>query len=109
MIGTGVFTSLGFQLTDLTSGPQVIFLWLLGGIIALCGALCYAAVAEALPRSGGEHHFPTELYHPALGFMAGILFAVVGFAAPTAITALAFGDYLQKALPQVPVPEGKGV
>jgi len=103
MIGTGVFTSLGFQLTDLTSGPQILFLWFLGGVIALCGALCYAAVAEALPRSGGEHHFLTELYHPALGFMAGILSAVVGFAAPTAITALAFGEYLHKALPQVPV------
>lgn len=103
MIGTGVFTSLGFQLTDLTSGPQILFLWLLGGLIALSGALCYAAVAEALPRSGGEHHFLTELYHPALGFMAGILSAVVGFAAPTAITALAFGEYLHKALPEVNV------
>lgn len=78
-------------------------LWALGGIIALCGALCYAAVAEALPRSGGEHHFLSELYHPALGFMAGILSAVVGFAAPTAITALAFGEYLQKAAPGLPV------
>ncbi len=103
MIGTGVFTSLGYQLPDLTSGPQILFLWALGGVIALCGALCYAAVAEALPRSGGEHHFLTELYHPALGFTAGILSALVGFAAPTAITALAFGEYLHKALPGVPV------
>ncbi len=103
MVGTGVFTSLGFQLPDLTSGPQVLFLWTLGGIIALCGALCYAAIAEALPRSGGEHHFLSEFYHPALGFMAGLLSAIVGFAAPTALTALAFGEYLHKALPQVPV------
>lgn len=103
MIGTGVFTSLGFQLPDLTSGPQILFLWALGGLIALSGALCYSAVAAALPRSGGEHHFLTELYHPSLGFMAGVLSAVVGFAAPTAITALAFGEYLQKAVPSLPV------
>lgn len=103
MVGTGVFTSLGYQLPTLTSGPQILFLWLLGGIIALCGALCYATVAKALPRSGGEHHFLGEIYHPALGFMAGLLSTIVGFAAPTALSAIAFGEYLHKALPGIPV------
>jgi APA family basic amino acid/polyamine antiporter len=103
MIGTGVFTSLGYQLPALHSGPQIIFLWTLGGVIALCGALCYAAVAKALPRSGGEHHFLGELYHPALGFMGGLLSAIVGFAAPTALSAIAFGEYLHKAAPAIPV------
>ncbi|MEP4078499.1 APC family permease [Haloferula sp.] len=103
MIGTGVFTSLGYQLPALQSGPQIIFLWALGGIIALCGALCYAAVAKALPRSGGEHHFLGELYHPSLGFMGGLLSAIAGFAAPTALSAIAFGEYLHKAAPAIPV------
>ncbi|MEM1083468.1 MAG: amino acid permease [Verrucomicrobiota bacterium] len=103
MIGTGVFTSLGFQLPSLQSAPQILFLWALGGVIALCGALCYAAIAKALPRSGGEHHFLGELYHPALGFMGGLLSAVVGFAAPTALSAIAFGEYLHKAAPGIPV------
>jgi basic amino acid/polyamine antiporter, APA family len=103
MVGTGVFTSLGYQLPTLNSGPQIIFLWLLGGIIALCGALCYATVAQALPRSGGEHHFLGEIYHPALGFMAGLLSTIVGFAAPTALSAIAFGEYLHKAFPNIPV------
>ncbi len=102
MIGTGVFVSLGFQLLDLDSAPQILLLWLLGGLIALCGALCYAAIAEAFPRSGGEHHFLGQLYHPSLGFMAGTLSALSGFAAPTAITAMAFGAYLNKAFPAVP-------
>lgn len=102
MVGTGVFTSLGFQLEDLDSGPQILLLWLLGGLIALCGAVCYAALAEALPRSGGEHHFLGTLYHPSLGFMAGLLSAISGFAAPTAITAMAFGEYFAGALPAVP-------
>jgi APA family basic amino acid/polyamine antiporter len=103
MVGTGVFTSLGFQLVDLSSAPQVLFLWALGGFIALCGALCYAEIATALPRSGGEYHFLGKLYHPSLGFMAGMLSATAGFAAPTAITALAFGEYLHQTLPQLPV------
>ena len=97
MVGTGVFTSLGFQLADLDSAPQILFLWLLGGIIALCGAFCYAEVAALLPKSGGEYHFLRTIYHPSLGFMAGMLSAFYGFAAPTAITALAFGEYLHKA------------
>ena len=97
MIGTGVFTSLGFQLDDLNSAPQILFLWALGGFIALCGAFCYAEVAALLPRSGGEYYFLRSIYHPSLGFMAGMLSAFAGFAAPTAITALAFGEYLHKA------------
>ncbi|MGB1128848.1 MAG: APC family permease [Haloferula sp.] len=101
MVGTGAFTSLGYQLFDLDSGPQILLLWLLGGVIALCGALCYAAIARALPQSGGEHHFLGELYHPSLGFMAGILSAISGFAAPTAITAMAFGAYLHSAIPSI--------
>lgn len=103
MVGTGVFTSLGFQLVDFDSAPQILFLWALGGVIALCGALCYAEVAAALPRSGGEYHFLGTLYHPSLGFMAGLLSATAGFAAPTAITALAFGEYLHETNPALPV------
>ena len=110
MIGTGVFTSLGYQLSDLTSGPQIMLLWTIGGLVALCGAFCYAAVAEAHPRSGGEHHFLTELFHPAVGFMAGLLSAVVGFAAPTAASAIALGEYLHASFDEIPVtPTALGV
>ena len=60
MIGTGVFTSLGFQLIDIQSAPVIMMLWLVGGVSALCGALSYAELGAALPRSGGEYHFLTE-------------------------------------------------
>ena len=105
MVGVGVFTSLGFQLVDLNSAPQILFLWTLGGLIALCGAFCYAEVAAMLPKSGGEYHFLRSIYHPSLGFMAGMLSAFAGFAAPTAITALAFGEYLHKAWEEIPVQQ----
>ena len=68
-------------------------LWVVGGIAALCGALCYGELSAALPRSGGEYHFLSKIYHPALGFMAGIVSATVGFAAPIALAAMAFGKY----------------
>ena len=93
IIGTGVFTSLGFQLTDIQAGFPLLMLWIVGGIAALCGALCYGELSAALPRSGGEYHFLSEIYHPSVGFMAGFISATVGFAAPVALAAMAFGRY----------------
>jgi APA family basic amino acid/polyamine antiporter len=93
IIGTGIFTSLGFQLPGIQSGFALLMLWLVGGIAALCGALCYGELSAALPRSGGEYHFLSQIYHPAIGFMAGFVSATVGFAAPIALAAMAFGKY----------------
>jgi APA family basic amino acid/polyamine antiporter len=93
IIGTGVFTSLGFQLPSIHSGFALMMLWIVGGIAALCGALCYGELSAALPRSGGEYHFLSRIYHPAIGFMAGFISATVGFAAPIALAAMAFGRY----------------
>ncbi len=102
MIGIGVFTSLGFQVIDLPSGFTVITLWTLGGLVALCGALSYAELATALPRSGGEYNFLSRIYHPALGFLAGWVSATVGFAAPVALAAMALGEYFGGIVPGVP-------
>ena len=95
IIGTGVFTSLGFQLFDIQSGFALLMLWIVGGVAAICGALCYGELSAALPRSGGEYHFLSEIYHPAVGFMAGFVSATVGFAAPIALAAMAFGKYFE--------------
>ncbi|MGI9114579.1 MAG: APC family permease [Chthoniobacterales bacterium] len=101
MIGTGIFTSLGFQVGDLPSGFTVVALWAIGGICAMCGALAYAELGAALPRSGGEYHFLREIYHPAVGFIAGWVSATVGFAAPVAIAAMPFGTYLAGIIPGI--------
>ena len=74
-------------------------LWTIGGICALCGALSYAELGAALPRSGGEYHFLREIYHPSLGFVAGWTSATVGFAAPVAIAAIPFGTYVAGVVP----------
>jgi basic amino acid/polyamine antiporter, APA family len=94
MIGTGVFTSIGYQLPDLPAAVPVLVLWLLGGLLSLCGALCYAELVAMLPRSGGEYHLLREAYHPFVGFLAGWISLVAGFAAPIALAAMAFGNYL---------------
>ena len=99
MVGTGIFTSLGFQVGDLPSGFAIMALWFVGGVCALCGAVCYAELGAALPRSGGEYNFLGAVYHPAIGFLAGWLSATVGFAAPVAIAAMPFGTYLAELWP----------
>ncbi len=110
MIGTGIFTSLGFQVSDLPGGFAIMALWALGGICALCGALSYAELGAALPRSGGEYHFLGTIYHPAVGFLAGWISATVGFAAPVALAAMAFGQYFQGLVPEAqPVVLSLGV
>lgn len=99
MIGTGVFTTLGLQAAGIPDGAALLLLWLMGGLIALCGALCYAELAAALPRSGGEYHFLSRIYHPLLGQLAGWVSVSVGFAAPVALAAMAMGLYMATFLP----------
>jgi APA family basic amino acid/polyamine antiporter len=98
MIGTGIFTSLGFQVLELRTGFALLFLWLLGGISSLIGAMAYAELGTAMPRSGGEYHFLSRIYHPALGFISGWISFIVGFAAPTAAAATALSAYLMAAI-----------
>lgn len=104
MIGTGVFTSLGYQLEALPSAFPILVLWAVGGVLSFCGALCYAELVSMWPRSGGEYHLLREAYHPLAGFLAGWVSLVAGFAAPIALAAMAFGRYLAKlGMPVEPI------
>lgn len=99
MVGTGVFTSLGFQLVDIDTVFPILLLWTLGGIAALCGAASYAELGGALPRSGGEYNFLGRIYHPMAGFVSGWVSASIGFAAPIAAVAIAFASYSTAVIP----------
>src|SRR6202040_1957964 len=99
MVGTGVFTSLGFQIAGITSDFALVALWVVGGIAALCRALSYAELATALPRSGGEYHYLSRIYDPAVGFLSGWISVVVGFPAPIALAGIAFGEYFKVFAP----------
>jgi APA family basic amino acid/polyamine antiporter len=93
MVGTGVFTSLGFQLLDIQSGFVILMLWAVGGLIAVSGAMTYAELGAAFPRSGGEYNFLSKIYHPAVGFVAGWTSVTIGFAGPSALAAMTFAAY----------------
>ena len=101
MIGTGVFTSLGFQLMDIRSVFVIIMLWVVGGVLSLFGALSYSELAAALPRSGGEYYLLSRIIHPSIGFVAGIVSATVGFSAPAVLAAIAFANYFAPLFPSI--------
>jgi APA family basic amino acid/polyamine antiporter len=103
MVGTGVFTSLGFQVVDLSSGFALLALWVVGGLLALAGALCYAELGTMYPRSGGEYVYLTEAWSPRLGFIGGFVSMTAGFAAPIAIAGIAFGRYFAAVAPVPPM------
>jgi len=104
MVGVGVFTTLGLQAAEVPNGWALLALWLVGGVIALCGALSYGELAAALPRSGGEYHFLGRIYHPVLGVIAGWVSVTVGFSAPVALAAMALGRYAGTFTPLAPEP-----
>jgi basic amino acid/polyamine antiporter, APA family len=92
MIGAGVLTVPGFMAMSLA--PSYILLaWLVGGIAALSGARAYAAIAQAIPRSGGEYRYLSILWHPLLGYLAGWTSLFVGFSQPVAADAQLIGYY----------------
>ncbi len=99
MIGAGVFTTTGFLLADLKSPTLVIVAWLIGAVLALSGALCYGAMARAMPESGGEYLYLSKTIHPAAGFLAGWVSLLAGFSAPLAAVAIGFGEYTKIWLP----------
>lgn len=99
MIGVGIFTTSGLILGQVHDPRLLLALWLLGGVIALCGALSYGELAAAMPRAGGEYVFLSRLGHPLLGFLSGWVSLFAGFSAPIAAAAIACTAYLARAFP----------
>jgi APA family basic amino acid/polyamine antiporter len=84
IIGAGIFTSTGFQAGTLGHPGYIFLVWIVGGVLALCGALCYAELGAAMPRAGGEYVYLREAYGPSFGFMSAFVSLLAGFAAPVA-------------------------
>ncbi|MCP5022688.1 MAG: APC family permease [bacterium] len=111
MIGAGVFTTSGFALGDLGSPGWVMVAWLLGGVLAIAGSLCYGALAARLSESGGEYLFLSRTLHPSIGFLAGWVSIWAGFTGAIALAAEAAQVYLGPWLPAGLAPDwiGSGV
>lgn len=94
MIGTGIFTTLGFQLVDITNTYSIFLLWAIGGILALFGAFCYAELGVHFKGNGGDYIYLSKTYHPILGYLVSWISLIIGFSSPVALAALAMSKYL---------------
>ena len=103
MIGTGIFTTTGLMAGMGARGGDILLAWLIGGILALFGALCYGELGANMPESGGEYHYISRLIHPSLGFLSGWISLIVGFSAPIAAAAISMSIYLETVFPGWPV------
>src|SRR3954462_13496851 len=101
MIGTGVFTSTGFQAHDLHDPATILIAWVVGGVLALCGAAAYAELGALMPRFGGDYVYLRDAYHPAVGFMSGGVGPTPGSLPPFADWAGAIATFLAKLFPQL--------
>jgi APA family basic amino acid/polyamine antiporter len=99
MVGAGVFTTSGILMELLGSPWLVLLTWFLGGVVALLGALCYGALAQRIPESGGEYIFLARTLYPSVAYVGGWLTLIVGFAVPIGALAFGFAEYMQPWLP----------
>ncbi len=102
MIGTGIFTTSGFMAADLGDAGAILIGWLVGGVLALCGAAVYAELAVRMPRVGGEYVYLRQAYHPVVGFLSGWVSLIAGFSAPIAAAAIAFDGYVHAVFEGLP-------
>ena len=89
MVGAGIFTTSGLLMGDLPNPVVMLALWVVGGVVALCGALCYGELGAAIPEAGGEYAFLARIFHPAVGFLSGWVSFFAGFSAPIAASVIA--------------------
>jgi APA family basic amino acid/polyamine antiporter len=101
MIGSGIFTVSGFLARDLGDPWWILAAWLVGGVIALSGALAYAGLGVTFPFAGGDYVFLREAYGPLLGFLTGWMSFFIGFSAPIAAGAIGAVEYLSGFFPSL--------
>ncbi|MBM4311434.1 MAG: amino acid permease [Deltaproteobacteria bacterium] len=107
MIGTGIFMTTGNVLGMTGSAPVVMALWIVGGCIAVAGALCYAELATTWPDVGGEYVYLKKTFGFLPAFLTGWVSLVVGFAAPVATGSLLLVQYVNRFLHAASVVPGQ--
>ncbi|HQO79264.1 MAG TPA: amino acid permease, partial [Thermodesulfobacteriota bacterium] len=100
MVGTGIFTTSGFIMQELADPGALLLCWVVGGVFALSGALCYGELGVRFPLAGGEYVYLRESYGRIMAFLSGWISLLVGFSAPIAAASMACAAYLSSVAPE---------
>lgn len=99
VIGAGIFKAPS-MVAGMAGGAAWMFgAWILGGIISLIGALCYAELTTAYFHAGGDYHFLKRAYGKSISFLFGWARFTVITTGSIALLAFVFGDYMHQILP----------
>ena len=103
IIGAGIFRLPALVAGELDSGLWILFAWVLGGLLSLCGALTYAELSAAFPKAGGDYQFIREAYGDFASFLFGWTKLFIERTGTVAILAFVFAEHLERALGMSPV------
>ncbi|WP_406600678.1 APC family permease [Leptospira sanjuanensis] len=90
MVGPGIFITTGYILHQVPNPNIVLLAWILGGFLAVAGAMSYAKSASLFPYAGGDYVYLKEAYSPIVAFASGWLSLSINFSASISLSALAF-------------------
>ena len=99
IVGVGIFRTASSIASHLQSPAMILGLWVLGGILSLCGALCYAELAAMFPASGGDYVYIKAVYGEACGFLFGWTKLFIERTGTIAILGFVFAEYFRRIVP----------
>jgi APA family basic amino acid/polyamine antiporter len=105
VIGTGIFTTTGFQAANLGNPSLIFLLWVVGGVLAFCGALCYAELGAAMPEAGAEYVYLRETYGRMFAYMSAFVSLIAGFPAPIAAAFKSLVLYVMAYFPSLNIDQ----
>ena len=98
VIGAGIFKTPSMVAGVTGSVEWMLIAWVLGGVLSLVGALCYAELASSFPSAGGDYHFLSRAYGKDLSFFFAWARVAVITTGSIALLAFVFGDYMSRVL-----------
>ena len=104
IVGVGIFETSPTVAACMGDGGGTLLIWLVGGLLALCGALCYAELASAYPSEGGDVIYLSRAYGPWAGFLFGWSQMMVIRPTDIALMAYVFARYASTLYAPVPHP-----
>src|ERR1044071_6798676 len=99
VVGVGIFRTPSIVAANVSSEAMFLLSWIIGGVVSLIGALCYAELATTYPDPGGDYHYLTRAFGTDIAFLFAWARLVVIQSGSIALLSFVFGDYASQILP----------